>query len=211
MAKNLILLGAPGSGKGTQSSLIVDKLGYSHVSTGNLLRDEIAKESELGKKVQDVMEAGQLVSDELVLELLSSNLDLDSNKYIFDGYPRNIAQSKLLVEQILVNREFVAVYLKVDEEKIVKRLSNRRMTKDGKNIYNLVTNPPKVEGVCDKTGEELIQRDDDKEDVVRDRMRVYNETIGPVVKYFSDLGRLCMVNADQSLEQVFNEIITTLK
>ena len=203
--KNLILLGAPGSGKGTQSAKLVKELGYFHVSTGNLFRDEIARESELGKRVKAVMDAGQLVSDELVVELLKANLNLSENSYIFDGYPRNEVQAETL-NGILEGHQYLAVYFKLDTENLVERLTNRRVTKDGKHIYNLKTNPPKVAGVCDITGEELIQRDDDKEEVVRDRMKVFDSTMGPVIDKYRKLGKVVEVNADQSPEAVFTEI-----
>ncbi|MAZ49122.1 MAG: adenylate kinase [Halobacteriovoraceae bacterium] len=203
--KNLILLGAPGSGKGTQSAKLVKELGYFHVSTGNLLREEIARESELGKRVKAVMDAGQLVSDELVVELLKANLNLSENSYIFDGYPRNEVQAETL-NGILEGHQYLAVYFKLDTENLVERLTNRRVTKDGKHIYNLKTNPPKVAGVCDITGEELIQRDDDKEEVVRDRMKVFDSTMGPVIDKYRKLGKVIEVNADQSPEAVFAEI-----
>ena len=115
--KNLIFLGAPGSGKGTQSAILKEQ-GYNHVSTGDLLRSEIASGSELGNKVKSVMDAGNLVSDELVVELLKANLDLENKKYIFDGYPRNIAQAKTLNE-IIAGHEYLAVYFKLDTEKLV--------------------------------------------------------------------------------------------
>lgn len=202
---NLILLGAPGSGKGTQSAKLVENKGYKHVSTGNLLREEIARESELGLKVKQVMESGQLVSDDLVVELLKANLNLESDSYIFDGYPRNLDQAKTLNE-ILGDHAFKAVFFELDTDKLVRRLTNRRMTKDGKNIYNLETNPPKVAGVCDITGEELVQRDDDKEEVVRERMKVFDDTMGPVRNLYQDLGKLVVLNADQSLDAVYSDL-----
>jgi adenylate kinase len=210
MSKNLIFIGAPGSGKGTQSAKISQSEGYKHISTGDLLRSEIAKGSELGIKVKSVMESGQLVSDELVVDLLNANLNLDKESYIFDGYPRNIKQAQTL-NDILEGHEYVAVYFKVDTEKLVHRLANRRVTSDGKNIYNLLTNPPKVEGVCDKTGEKLVQRDDDKEDVVRSRMQVFESTVDPVVNYFSDLGRLVTVDAQKSVDEVYADILGSLE
>lgn len=202
--QNLILLGAPGSGKGTQSSLLI-KEGFEHISTGNLLRSEVAKGTELGKKVKSVLEAGQLVSDDLVAELLKANLDLDSKSYIFDGYPRNEDQAKTL-DLILGESKFLAIYFDLDTEKLVSRLANRRVTKDGKNIYNLVTKAPRIAGKCDITGEDLIQRDDDKESVVRDRMDVFHKTVDPIIDYYTAKGSLVRVNADNEVENVFNEI-----
>lgn len=206
MKKNLIFLGAPGSGKGTQSAKLADALGYEHVSTGNLLRDEIAKGSELGEKIKEVMASGQLVSDDLVVELLKANLDLDSKAYIFDGYPRNIDQVKTL-DGIIGNHPVLAIYFKIDTEKMVERLTNRRMTKDGKHIYNLKTNPPKVEGICDVTGETLVQRKDDTEEVVRNRMEVFDATMGKVIDHYGSTGNLVEVDADQPMNDVYNAIV----
>lgn len=209
MKKNLIFLGAPGSGKGTQSAKLVEGLSYGHVSTGNLLREEIAKQTDLGNKVKEVMESGSLVSDELVVELLKANLDLVSKSYIFDGYPRNIEQAKTLTS-LLEGHEFLAIYFALDTDVLVERLVNRRVTKDGKYIYNLLTNPPKESGVCDITGETLIQRDDDKEEVVRHRMTVFEETINPVLDYYRNLGKLIEVNANNSLDEVYKELVSKL-
>lgn len=202
---HLIFLGAPGSGKGTQSAKLVKNMNYNHVSTGNLLREEIAAGSKLGNKVKSVMDSGNLVSDELVVELLK-NLNLKTESYIFDGYPRNIAQSKTLTE-ILSGCEYKAIYFELNTDTLVKRLTNRRVTKDGKHIYNLDSNPPKVAGVCDVTGEELIHRDDDKEEVIRDRMKVFADTIGPILDYYKSEGNLLKVDANAALDTVYNEII----
>ena len=207
--QNLIFLGAPGSGKGTQSAKLVDGKGYNHVSTGNLLRAEIAKESDLGIKIKDVMESGDLVSDDLVVELLKANLDLDSSTYIFDGYPRNLEQAKTL-SGILDGCAYKAVYFELNTEKLVERLCNRRVTKDGKYIYNIITNKPKHEGVCDVTGEPLIQRDDDKEDVVRNRMEVFENTIQPVLGFYKDQGKLEILKADQGLDEVYANLLAKI-
>lgn len=210
MAKNLVFIGAPGSGKGTQSAKLKEGQGFNHVSTGDLLRKEIASDSELGKKVKSVMDAGQLVSDDLVVELLKANIDLANNKYIFDGYPRNLAQSQTLHEQILNGHDYTAVYFKVDTDKLVERLTNRRVTKDGKQIYNLITNPPKVAGVCDVTGEPLVHRDDDKEEVIRQRMDVFESTINPVLEFYESKGLLATVSAQNPVDEVYKEIVKIL-
>lgn len=202
---HLIFLGAPGSGKGTQSAKLVANKGYNHVSTGNLLREEIAAGTELGNKVKSVMDSGNLVSDELVVELLK-NLNLKTESYIFDGYPRNIAQSKKLSE-ILAGCEYKAIYFELNTDTLVKRLTNRRVTKNGKNIYNLDSNPPKVAGICDVTGEALIHRDDDKEEVIRGRMKVFANSIGPILDYYRNEGKLLTVDANAALDTVYNEII----
>ena len=206
---NLIFLGAPGSGKGTQAAKLVSEKKFNHISTGNLLRDEIAKASDLGKKVKSVMDAGQLVSDDLVVELLKANLSLESSKYIFDGYPRNLEQAKTL-GQILKGYSYTAVYFDLDTDKLVQRLCNRRVTKDGKHIYNLLTNPPKVEGVCDVTGEPLIHRDDDEEEVVRSRMEVFKNTIDPLLKFYSEEDNLVKIAADNEVNGVYEELISKI-
>ena len=207
--KNLIFLGAPGSGKGTQAAKLVSEKSFKHISTGNLLREEIAKETELGLRVKSVMDAGQLVSDDLVVELLKSNLHFDSSNYIFDGYPRNLDQANTL-SSILGDHPFTAIYFELNTEKLVERLCNRRVTKDGKHIYNLLTNPPKVEGICDVTGEPLIHRDDDKEDVVRNRMEVFENTITPVLDYYKELGCFETVAADGSVESVYEQLLNKI-
>ena len=209
MKKTLIFLGAPGSGKGTQSAKLVND-GYAHISTGNLLRAEIEKKSDLGNKITEVMKSGNLVSDDIVCELLKSNLDLKNSIYIFDGYPRNIEQAESL-DGILGDTEYLAVYLNLDTDKLISRLANRRMTKDGKNIYNLDTKPPVVEGICDITGEDLIQREDDKESVVRDRMGVFSDTISPVLRHYEKLNKLVTIQADQDMDSVYSEIVRKIK
>ncbi|MBL7664234.1 MAG: adenylate kinase [Bacteriovoracaceae bacterium] len=208
--KNLIFIGAPGSGKGTQSKKLMEDKGFKHVSTGDLLRAEISKKSKLGLEIKGVMDEGKLVSDELVIKLLQANVDLKKYKYIFDGYPRNIAQAKTLDSAVLDKSEYLAIYFKVDTEKLVERLTNRRVTADGKHIYNLLTNPPKVAGKCDVTGEALIQRDDDKEEVIRKRMKVYEESIGPVLDFYSKKGSLKQISAEKSVDKVYTEILKFL-
>jgi len=207
--QSLIFLGAPGSGKGTQSAMLVDGKGYNHVSTGNLLRAEIAKESDLGLKIKDVMESGDLVSDDLVVELLKANLDLANSAYIFDGYPRNLEQAKTL-GGILDGYAYKAVYFELNTEKLVERLCNRRVTKDGKYIYNLISNPPKQEGVCDVTGEPLVHRDDDKEDVVRNRMEVFESTIQPVLDFYKEQGKLVALDANSGLDEVYANLLAKI-
>jgi adenylate kinase len=175
-----------------------------------LLRSEIASGSELGKKVKSVMDAGNLVSDDLVVELLKANLKLDDHKYIFDGYPRNIEQAKTL-NGIIDGHEYLAVYFKLDTDMLVERITNRRTTKDGKYIYNLKTNPPKVDGVCDVTGEELIQRPDDTEEVVRNRMKVFEDNMRDVISLYGELGHLVEINADQDVDSVTKDLMNKIK
>ena len=207
MKSHLIFIGAPGSGKGTQATKFVSEKELKHISTGDLLRAEIAKKSPLGLEVKKVMDEGKLVSDDLVIRLLQANVDLANSQYIFDGYPRNIAQSKTLDEEVLKESKSIAVYFDIDMSKLVERLTNRRTCKDCGAIYNLISKKPKITGTCDQCGgENLVQRADDKEDVIANRLKVFQDTISPVLKYYQDLGRLIRVNAEQSPDEIFNII-----
>lgn len=207
MKSHLIFIGAPGSGKGTQASKFVAQKGFKHISTGDLLRAEIAKQSELGKEVKQVMDSGALVSDALVIRLLQANIDLKTSQYIFDGYPRNLAQSETLDREVLKGSPSLAVYFEIDRAKLIARLTNRRTCKNCGAIYNLITKQPKVTGVCDKCGStNLVQRADDKEDVIANRLQVFQDTISPVLKYYQDLGRLMKVNAEGAEDEIFNQI-----
>lgn len=206
MKPQLILLGAPGSGKGTQASKLVENFGYAHISTGDLLRTEIQKGSDLGKRVQSIMDAGNLVDDATVLELLKVNCNLDEKSYIFDGFPRNIEQAKSLDEVVLTNRHALALYFDIDLEIIVERVTNRRVAPKSGEIYNLITRPPRVEGKCDVSGEDLVFRKDDNEQTVRNRLNVFKETITPVLDYYSSKGILKTVDATQSTENVLSQL-----
>lgn len=206
MNPQLILLGAPGSGKGTQAKNLVEKHDYKHVSTGDLLRFEIAKGTDLGNKVKAIMDAGDLVDDQTVLELLNANCSLDSKAYIFDGYPRNLEQSKALDEHVLKGAESKAVYFDIDLEILIERIINRRVAPKSGEIYNLITRPPKVSGKCDVSGEDLVHRKDDNEETVRNRMNVFKENIDPVLDYYESAGRLVRIDASLSSNEVYNQL-----
>lgn len=206
MKPQLILLGAPGSGKGTQASKLVEHFGYGHISTGDLLRAEISKGSELGLRVKSIMEAGNLVDDGTVLELLNANCDLEKQVYIFDGFPRNLEQAKSLDDVVLKNTSALALYFDIDLEIIVERVINRRVAPKSGEIYNLKTRPPKVAGFCDVSGEELIYRKDDNEDTVRNRLQVFKDTIQPVLDYYKSKEMLKVVDATKSSEEVLNQL-----
>ena len=210
MKPNLVLLGAPGSGKGTQAKRLVDGMSYAHVSTGDLLRAEIAKGSDLGNKVSDIMKAGNLVDDQTVLELLAANCDLKSSSYIFDGFPRNLEQAKMLDEALIKDSAAVALFFKIDPNVLVERIVNRRVAKQSGEIYNLITRPPKVEGKCDVSGEDLIHRPDDQEDVVRNRMKVFTDEIEPMLAYYREKGILKEVDATKGLDEIYSELETLI-
>lgn len=207
MKPQLILLGAPGSGKGTQASRLVESLKYGHLSTGDLLRKEIKSESDLGKRVQSILAAGELVDNDTVLELLSSNCDLNNSFYIFDGYPRNIDQAKALDEVVLKGAPSRAIYFHIDLDILAQRLVNRRTCGGCGEIYNLISKPPKEEGVCDKCGStDLQQRKDDNEETVLTRLNVFKETIDPILEYYQSLGRLEKIDAAGDPVGVFEQI-----
>jgi adenylate kinase len=207
MKSHLIFIGAPGSGKGTQASRFVADKGFKHISTGDLLRNEVAKGSVLGQEVKKVMDSGALVSDDLVIRLLQANIDLAKSQYIFDGYPRNIAQAQTLDKEVLKSTTSTAVYFDIDMGKLVERLTNRRTCKTCGAIYNLISTKPKITGVCDKCGgTDLVQRADDKEEVISNRLKVFQDTVNPVLKYYQDLGRLMRVDAEKSPDVIFSQI-----
>jgi adenylate kinase len=207
MKSHLIFIGAPGSGKGTQAIKLVAEKSLMHISTGDLLRSEIAKQSALGLEVKKVMDAGQLVSDDLVIRLLQANINLSQSQYIFDGYPRNLSQAKTLDNEVLKGSPSIAVYFEINTARLVERLTNRRTCKNCGAIYNLLSKKPKVMGVCDQCGStDLVQRADDKEEVITNRLKVFSETIDPVIKYYQDLGRLMKVDAEAAVDDIFNKI-----
>ena len=206
MKPQLILIGAPGSGKGTQAKNLIDEMGYNHISTGDLLRAEIAKGSELGQKLKSILDAGNLVDDATVLELLNANCELEGKSYIFDGYPRNLEQAKALDEHVLKGANSMAVYFDIDLEILIERIVNRRTAPKSGEIYNLITRPPKVPGKCDVSGEDLVHRKDDNEDTVRNRMNIFKENVDPILEYYEGQGRLQRVNAASSAVEVFELI-----
>lgn len=207
MKSHLIFIGAPGSGKGTQANKLVSSRGLKHISTGDLLRSEIAKESVLGLEVKKVMDEGKLVSDDLVIRLLQANINLTASQYIFDGYPRNLAQAGTLDKEVLKGSPSLAVYFEIDIVRLVERLTNRRTCKNCGAIYNLISKTPKVMGVCDQCGStDLVQRADDKKEVITNRLQVFQNTVNPVIKYYQDLGRLMKIDAEGSVDEIFKLI-----
>lgn len=212
MQKNIIFIGAPGSGKGTQAYRLVSEKGYKHLSTGDLLRKEIAEQTDLGKEVKAVMDDGKLVSDDLVIKLLAKNTSLGEISYIFDGFPRTLAQAESLDRDLLKESPYQAVFFQIDEDRLVDRLANRRTCQDCGKIYNLLSKKPKEEGTCDACGgTNLVQRKDDKPEVVKNRLSVYHETIGPVLEFYESKGKLAKVNAQQEEDIVFEKILKSLQ
>lgn len=208
----LIFIGAPGSGKGTQAKKLEAKNGHRHISTGDILREEISRGTTLGQKIQGILKQGELVDDITVLELLQENCRLDMESYIFDGFPRNISQAKLLEEKLLKGYPHRGVYFNMPLGSLVKRLTSRRVCRNCGAVYNLQSMPPKETRVCDHCGSNaLYQRDDDQEEVIQNRLNVYNDTIGPVLDYYRSRGILLEVAANQGPDKVFNELEALLE
>jgi len=181
-----ILLGGPGAGKGTQATYITERYSIPQISTGDMLRAAVKAGTPLGVEAKKVMDAGQLVSDEIILGLVKERIQQDdcANGFLFDGFPRTLAQADALKTQG-VDIDSV-VEIDVDDEEIIKRMSGRRAHLASGRTYHVIYNPPKVEGKDDVTGEDLVQRDDDKEDTVRERLRIYHEQTEPLIKYYSE-------------------------
>ncbi len=181
----LILLGPPGAGKGTQASFITEKYGIPQISTGDMLRAAVKAQTPVGLEAKKVMDAGGLVSDDIIIRLVKDRLTHDdcANGYLFDGFPRTIPQADALKEAG-VKLDYV-VEIDVPSEDIIQRMSGRRIHPASGRSYHTVFNPPKVEGKDDVTGEDLVQRDDDKEETVRKRLEVYQEQTRPLVDYYS--------------------------
>ena len=204
---NLILLGAPGAGKGTQAEMLVKKLGIPSISTGNMLREAMANGSELGKQVKQAMDEGKLVSDELVLGITAQRTAQPDceNGFILDGVPRTLAQAEALdAKGVKIDH---VVSLEIEDSVIESRMTGRRVcTKCGAS-YHIVANPTKQEGVCDLCGSAVTTRVDDAPETVRKRLEVYHASTEILKDYYAKQGKLCLVNADQSIEDANRDIL----
>lgn len=183
----LILLGAPGAGKGTQAKFMTQKYGIPQISTGDMLRAAVKAGTPLGLKVKEVMASGGLVSDETIIELIQERIKEDdcANGFLFDGFPRTIPQAEALKKQgIQID---AVVEINVDDEEIVSRLSGRRVHEASGRIYHIKYNPPKTDGKDDETGEPLVQREDDQEETIRKRLSVYHSQTAPLIEYYSKI------------------------
>ncbi len=183
----VILLGAPGAGKGTQAQFICDKFAIPQISTGDMLRAAVKAGSELGLKVKEIMETGGLVSDQIIIDLVKERIQQDDcvNGFLFDGFPRTIPQAQAMLDANVTIDHVVEI--DVADEEIVKRLSGRRVHPGSGRVYHTVYNPPKVAGKDDVTGDDLIQRDDDQEATVRHRLAIYHEQTAPLVQFYQQL------------------------
>lgn len=210
--KVIILLGPPGSGKGTQAVRLSKELGIPHISTGDLFRDHLSRNTDLGKKVKSYMDSGNLVPDALVLDMLFARISQpDSAKgYLLDGFPRTIPQAEALDVRLKNDIKKVVINLEVADDVIINRMAGRLTCRACGAIFNKNLSPPKTEGRCDKCGGELYQRPDDAVAIVEGRLRVYHEQTKPLIAYYKKQGILFDVNGEQSPDEVFANMMQIL-
>jgi len=212
---NLILLGPPGAGKGTQAERLRDDFGLAHISTGDILRAQVAEETELGTAAKRYMDAGELVPDEVIIGMITARVsDPDAaDGFLLDGFPRNENQADALAEALEgLDRRLTGVLLiEVPDDVVVRRLAGRRVcVKNPSHIYHVDFDPPKHEGVCDQDGARLIQRDDDREETIRRRLDVYHSQTEPLIAYYDSRGLLRRFDGTRSAEEVHVHIRATV-
>lgn len=209
-----VLLGPPGAGKGTQAVRLVEKYDIPHISTGDIFRKNIKEDTELGKKAQEYMNAGELVPDELVVDLVKDRLQQDDckNGFLLDGFPRTIFQAEKLDEFLaeMGQKMDIVINLKVEKDSLIKRLTGRRVCKNCGASYHIINIPPKKDGVCDTCGGELMQRKDDNIETVENRINVYDDQTAPLIGYYKEAGTLVDFDGEQSLDEVFDAIVQAI-
>jgi adenylate kinase len=206
----LLLLGPPGAGKGTIADMLSEKYNIPHISTGDIFRDQIAKKTELGKQANEYIIQGKYVPDDVTIKMVEERLAKDDckNGFILDGFPRTTKQASVLEN---ISKLDLVLNLKVSEETIIKRLSARRSCENCHLIYNMITIPPKKEGICDKCNSQLIQREDDKPEVIQKRLIVYKEETEPLIDYYFNEGILEDINAEQTPQEIFEECVKVIE
>jgi len=211
----LVFLGPPGAGKGTQARLITDEYGIPKISTGDMLRAAVEEGTPLGRQVKDFLDRGMLVADDITNRLVQDRLVQAecARGWLLDGFPRTVGQAEALDGLLRERGErlLAAVELRLDDEIIVRRLTERRVCPQCGEIYHLTSRPPRRDGVCNQDGAALVQREDDRDDVVRARLRIYHERHGPVEGYYNRSGALVGIDANQPPEQVHRAIIDALE
>ena len=211
----LVLLGAPGAGKGTQAKKLIEKYGIPQISTGDLLRAAVAAGTQLGKEAKSFMDKGELVPDRVVLGMVAERLKQDDSKkgYILDGFPRNTAQAEALDTMLRELKMPLNAALSVDvpKEDLMKRLTGRRTCRSCNQMYNIYFSPSKKESICDKCGGELYQRDDDREETIRKRLDVYEAQTAPLIDHYKKAGILKSVNGTGDINAIFKEVCALLE
>jgi len=204
---HVVLLGPPGAGKGTQAKQIIDRLGLVHLSTGDILRDEVSRETELGKTAKEFMDRGDLVPDQLIIDMIRGRIEAAESGFLLDGFPRTTAQAAALGEFATID---VVLNIGLAREEVVRRLTSRRVCRDCGEIYNLTFNLAEGETTCATCGGELYQRDDDKTEVIENRYDVYEKSTAPLIDFYDKLGVLRVLDGSAGSERVFSEIIDIL-
>ena len=209
----IVLLGAPGSGKGTQCKSLVEKYSLLHMSSGDILRKERAENSELGKKAQSYMDSGELVPDDLIVEMMAKAIDeAPESGFVFDGFPRTVNQAAELDKSLAkAGKKIDAVLnLNVDDEEVISRITGRRSCPKCGAVYHITNMKPKVDGICDKDGAELVQRPDDVAEVVKNRLENYYNQTKPVVDYYLENNKVYDFDANKNVDEVTNKIFESL-
>ena len=203
----MIIMGVQGSGKGTQAALLCERFNLKHITTGEIFRYHLKMQTELGKKAQVYIDKGNLVPDELVFEIVASELENSPNGFILDGFPRTVAQAEYLMKQYKIDHVF---YLELSDEIAIRRIGSRRVCKSCGANYNIYTLKPKVDGICDQCGGEVIIRSDDTPEAISIRIAKFHEETDVLSSYFDNLGILDRINANQSIDAVDQEIMKYL-
>lgn len=211
----LILLGPPGVGKGTQAKKLEEKFDLVHVSTGDIFRNNIKNETDLGKEVKEIISKGKLVPDELTNRIVFERLSKEDCKhgFLLDGYPRSLGQAGAFDEWLKEKGLEITkvIELKVEDEEIISRISGRRVCPNCGSSYHMIVQPPKVDGICDKCGTDVVQRPDDNEETVKKRIEIYKEQTSPVKDYYAKQGKHQEFKGTGSIDQVFEDIVSSLK
>jgi len=211
----VIFLGPPGAGKGTQAKELAKLYRVPHLSTGDMFREHVSQDSPLGREVKPVMARGELVPDSLVLKMVRERIERPdcSHGFVFDGFPRTVAQAQYLSVLLRQDgyRPALVVHFALDPALVLRRITGRRMCKVGGEIYNIYERPPKVEGRCDNDGGELVQRPDDRQEIVAPRLEAYEKQTEPLVSYYRRLGRLHDVDAAKSIDEVRQRVLEIVR
>jgi adenylate kinase len=210
---SILLFGPPGAGKGTQSELLKNKLGMLHISTGDLFRQAMKNNTPLGVQAKGYLDKGQLVPDSVTIEMVREVLKgVGEKNFILDGFPRNVKQAEVLEEMLAESglKLSHAIFLNVPDEDLVDRLSGRRVCQGCGTTYHIKNMPPQKDGICDKCGKAVVQRSDDKIDVIRDRLKVYNDNTRPLIQFYKDKGQYLEVDGTADSEEVYAKITKVL-
>jgi len=209
------MLGAPGAGKGTQAAILSKEMLLPHIASGDLFRQALEKKTELGLLAKSYMDRGELGPDEITIKMILERINLSdcASGCLFDGFPRTLGQAEALDKFLAEQGKGIdkAVYIKVAEEELMKRLSGRCICRNCQTPYHMVTSPPKMPGICDKCGGELYQRPDDKEETVRERLKVFFSQTVPILDYYRKQNKLIEVNGSRTIQEVANETLSLLK